>query len=47
VAGVPIYVEQILKINAHPRFYIRLLDHFDNLCPKIDHWINRVELSGT
>ena len=44
MAKVPTHIEKILKVNAHPRFYVRWLDHFDEIYNKINWWIDRSRL---
>ena len=38
---VPKHIEVILKVNAHPRFYVRWIDHLDEIYVKINQWIDK------
>lgn len=46
MAKIPAHIEKILKVNAHPRFYVRWLDHFDEIYNKINRWIDRAGLDS-
>lgn len=43
---VPKHIEKILRINAHPKFYVRWIDRLDVIYTKINRWIDKVGLAG-
>ncbi|MFB0515492.1 MAG: hypothetical protein ACETWG_02670 [Candidatus Neomarinimicrobiota bacterium] len=46
MAHVPKHIEKILRINAHPKFYVRWIDRLDVICAKINQWIDKAGLAG-
>lgn len=44
MAPVPKHIEDILRVNAHPRFYVRWIDKLDEIYAAIGRWIDRTGL---
>ncbi len=45
MASVPKHIEKILRINAHPKFYVQWIDRLDLIYDKINRWIDKVGLA--
>ncbi|UCH11578.1 MAG: hypothetical protein JSU61_06725 [Fidelibacterota bacterium] len=43
---VPTHIEDILKVNAHPKFYVQWIDHLDEIYAKIEQWIEKAGLTS-
>lgn len=44
MAPVPKHIEDILRVNAHPRFYVQWIDRLDEIYRAIGRWIDRAGL---
>lgn len=44
MSTVPKHIAKILRVNAHPRFILSWVDHFDEIYATINRWIDKVQL---